>query len=1031
MIFRTNKHPEPKPANVIHSLFIFITGVSMEKTNTKTTIQLFVVLFLTLFSTSIFSQPFTNYYYYEGKPYDLTWVSNQVFLVPNDNVSELQMESLFKDFPLIQKQKTYSAEAETYFLTLNKSLGDAEFSNLIHQLKQRTEVKSASPVFKMPEGKGKQSVQIGVLDQVIVQFKQNKSLGVINEFINSRRLRVVQQLDLSGGLSFILQIPDGQYAMDVANEIYLSDMTNYAEPNLYFTNLLDDEMRTNADPNDPYYSMQWSHRNTGNNIPGGVTGTPGCDMSVDSAWIYTKGSPNVVVSIVDTGIDTLHEDLADRIIHGISINTYSNLPYAWDDQNHGTATSGIVAAIHDNNKGISGVAPLSMIFGVKIFNAAGNTSSDAITNGMIAAWQRGSWVSNNSWGGGSPVSAANNAIADGVNLGRNGKGVVWCFATGNDNAGSISWPSSLTNVISVGGLSPCNQRKSPSSCDGESWWGANYGTGLCIVAPAVKIYATDRSGSVGYTSGNYVEDFNGTSSATPNTTGVCALVLAVDSSLTWQQVKERICATATKVGSYSYTQQGPLGLGGWNNEMGYGRIDAYQVVKYTAENMVPPCPIDPAQNPTPAHGTINLPVTGNVLNWTNGAGVNQVEVWFGTQNNMTKVYDGTPVSSFSLASFEPLPYFTNYTWQVKGKIDTCFTPGPVWSFKTMQDPNYVQMCETFQNITNWTIVGPAGMTNWSAYNSSNAGGTSPELKLTWSPQFNGVSKIRSASITLPNNQKIDYSFKFYLDYFASPSGVVTVGITYDGGTTSEPLYTLTNPTGDVGPTVIVGSFTTPASGNSNIQIEITYNGNVYNINDIYWDDFCFEYIVPVELTSFAAATNGADVELNWKTATETNNQGFQIERKISSAVSQEWKKVGYVAGFGTTTEAKSYSFVDTKLETGNYTYRLKQIDFDGSYSYSSEVEVNVELPLEYRLEQNYPNPFNPSTVIKYSLPEDGLVKLAVYNILGEEVSAIVNNTQKAGRYEVTFNGNKLASGVYVYRLETANFTSSKKFVLLR
>ncbi|MCW9064675.1 MAG: T9SS type A sorting domain-containing protein, partial [Ignavibacteriaceae bacterium] len=121
----------------------------------------------------------------------------------------------------------------------------------------------------------------------------------------------------------------------------------------------------------------------------------------------------------------------------------------------------------------------------------------------------------------------------------------------------------------------------------------------------------------------------------------------------------------------------------------------------------------------------------------------------------------------------------------------------------------------------------------------------------------------------------------------------------------------------------------------------------------------------------------------------------------------------------------------TKLEAGAYTYRLKQIDFDGTFNYSDEINIEVIVPLEYSLEQNYPNPFNPSTTIKYSIPEDGFVKLAVYNMLGEEVALIVNTIQKAGRYQLNYNANQLSSGVYVYRIEAANFTSSKKLVLMK
>ena len=190
----------------------------------------------------------------------------------------------------------------------------------------------------------------------------------------------------------------------------------------------------------------------------------------------------------------------------------------------------------------------------------------------------------------------------------------------------------------------------------------------------------------------------------------------------------------------------------------------------------------------------------------------------------------------------------------------------------------------------------------------------------------------------------------------------------------------------------------------------------------------YQYVVPVELTSFNAQMIKDGVELKWTTATETNNQGFQVEKMNAAGT---YEQIGYVAGFGTTTEPKAYSFIDSKLDAGTYTYRLKQIDFNGTYEYSDVVEVEVSIPVVYSLDQNYPNPFNPSTTIKYSIAEDGFVKLSVYNMLGEEVATIVNATQKAGRYEVNFNASKLSSGVYVYRIEASNYVASKKLMLLK
>jgi len=195
-------------------------------------------------------------------------------------------------------------------------------------------------------------------------------------------------------------------------------------------------------------------------------------------------------------------------------------------------------------------------------------------------------------------------------------------------------------------------------------------------------------------------------------------------------------------------------------------------------------------------------------------------------------------------------------------------------------------------------------------------------------------------------------------------------------------------------------------------------------------------IVPVELTSFTASVSGNSVSLNWQTATETNNKGFEIERASSESLrntprQEVWKKIGFVNGNGTTTESKSYSFVDNNVSSGNYNYRLKQIDFDGSVKYSKEVIVNLNIPVVFSLQQNYPNPFNPTTTIEYSVPKDGFVNLTVYNILGQQVADLINKNMNAGKHQIVFNASKLASGVYYYRLESNSKVLIKKMLLLK
>jgi photosystem II stability/assembly factor-like uncharacterized protein len=194
-------------------------------------------------------------------------------------------------------------------------------------------------------------------------------------------------------------------------------------------------------------------------------------------------------------------------------------------------------------------------------------------------------------------------------------------------------------------------------------------------------------------------------------------------------------------------------------------------------------------------------------------------------------------------------------------------------------------------------------------------------------------------------------------------------------------------------------------------------------------------IIPVELTSFTASVIGNAVELNWSTASEINNQGFEIEKQVLSSeyVAGRWERIGFVEGNGTTPETNYYSFTDIDVSSGKYFYRLKQLDYDGSYEYSEILEVKVgNTPEQFALEQNYPNPFNPSTIIIYHLPSENKVSLKLYNALGKEIATLVNETKKAGVHQVEFkNTSELSSGVYFYTINAGTFTDTKKLILIK
>jgi hypothetical protein len=267
--------------------------------------------------------------------------------------------------------------------------------------------------------------------------------------------------------------------------------------------------------------------------------------------------------------------------------------------------------------------------------------------------------------------------------------------------------------------------------------------------------------------------------------------------------------------------------------------------------------------------------------------------------------------------------------------------------------------------------------------------------------------------------------------FATPTIVITPGDTvgvamlFTGagpryfGTGTPPYETYTN----TGLTCVTGD---------SRSLPFTPGGSFFSsralIGEIHYDA-----VVPVELASFTASVSYADnanfVELAWATGSELNNQGFFVERKSSTS---EWISLGFVDGMGTTTETHFYSYKDNNVATGSYSYRLKQMDFDGSFRYyelSNVVEVST--PFTYNLSQNYPNPFNPATTISYQLKNDGLVTIKVYDQLGKEVTTLLNEEKSVGSYQIEFNASSLASGVYYYRINAGNFVDTKKMILMK
>ncbi len=271
--------------------------------------------------------------------------------------------------------------------------------------------------------------------------------------------------------------------------------------------------------------------------------------------------------------------------------------------------------------------------------------------------------------------------------------------------------------------------------------------------------------------------------------------------------------------------------------------------------------------------------------------------------------------------------------------------------------------------------------------------------------FSGGDYVLATSTNSPSNR---ISLNIVL---SNPSGGTVVNNTFMDVATIT--FNTTNPTGSSGLTFSLLEFFSP--------LGVQWNNGVFtNLNT---------NPLPVELTSFTATTNQNKINLKWITKTETNNSGFNIERRINEG---EWNEIGFVEGNGNSNSPKEYNYTDKDLFAGGskFQYRLKQIDSDGKFEYSDVVEVEI-LPAEFELSQNYPNPFNPSTTIRFALPKDTQLKINIYNMLGQLIQTIADGTYEAGYYKINFDASNLASGMYIYRIESDAFVQVKKMVLLK
>jgi subtilisin family serine protease len=479
-----------------------------------------------------------------------------------------------EDSPILQKYGIV-------LIRVKKGIGPASFRAGTEKFKKKEmeRVESENPVY------GVGGIDQVLVNEFIVQFKPEAPEKEIALSLKKKNAGVVKKEEKIKN-RYIIKFTgkSARQALAISNKYYNDPLVEFIEPNFIRIYPQRPEIKKGkikpvepspaATPGDTWYSSQWYLNNTG------FIGVVDADIDAPGAWDIHQGSSTIIVAIIDEGVDTNHQDLKDKIVTPYDATDGDNNqePNSWDG--HGTGCAGIAAAMTNNSIGVAGIGWKVKIMPVRIAysNSPGGdwiTFNSWIEDGIRTAVNRGAHVLSNSWGGGSPSGAVNSAIDFAV---ANNRVVV--FAAGNDS-GPVIYPANLSAskvIIAVSATNEWDQFKTMISSDGENWWGSCFGPEINVSAPGVHMWTTDISGAGGYSNGDYVENFNGTSSAAPLVAGTAALLLSQNPGWTPNQVRNRLQSTAD--------DKGPAGF---DNRFGHGRINACKALGGNCTNDTGTC----------------------------------------------------------------------------------------------------------------------------------------------------------------------------------------------------------------------------------------------------------------------------------------------------------------------------------------------------------------------------------------------------------------------------------------------------------
>lgn len=847
-------------------------------------------------------------------------------------------------------------------------------------------------------------------------------------------------------------------------------------------------------PADPLHSIHWGHNNTAqmlsynwtnnNHTTGSPVGTVGFDANAHAAWDGTQGfgSSTVRIAIIDSGVATAHPDLT-QVTGWDYGNNDSNPNDDSSSAGHGTACAGVAAA-KANSLGAAGAAPGCSIMPLKVANSAGSMTFTAIQNALYYAADNGAQIISMSLGAAITSDAATDAA---ITYAYNA-GCTILAATGNENKSTISYPAIHNLVIGVGAASPCGERKRSSSlstevnpgvstdpngysCDGERWWGSNYGVTTAGAAGAVDVIGptilptTDLLGAAGYDPSDYSKWFNGTSCATPYVAGVCALIKSKNPTWTPAQIKAQLTSTAQDVVSVE-------SAAGWDRYTGYGMVDAAAALGGGTP------PADQVTVTAPNGGESLASGTSTNITWTSVGNFTTVNIDYSTNGgtSWTSIVSGTANDGVH-AWTVPATATTQGRVRVSGGTATdqsnanfTITVAPTGGYATLPYTTGFENGGAFDSY--WTTsVTANGRVRLLTTNTPHAGSYHMVMDDATSGGYSQTEAKLGLNLAGQTQVNLSFWWKDFGDETQTQDGIY---FSSNGGSTFTKVYSLTPASfsDNTWRQVTLDLDALAASAGLSLTSTFVVKFQQYDDYPISTDGMAFDDISvtvpagggaitaesesnntsgtadgPVGTGIAVAGTISSSTDVDYFYFDVSTSGNLNISLAIGSSADLDW----FLYNSSLVEVARGYSTANP--EVGNYTaapgrYYLMVDGYStatGSYTLTlngglanailPQQKDWAGLPRVTELMANTPNPFKGSTAIAFSLAERGDVRLEVLDLAGRVVATLAEGTFEPGSHTLRWGGldakgNAVAKGVYFHRLSAPGFTQTRKMIVL-